>query len=509
MALDSVGARVEGDVFQGLFFWREAARLLIDGSAVVRVDLEHDEADGVDDVAVFYTPPGVEAGGFLATADYYQLKYHVDQRSEYSSEAIIDPDFIGAKRSLLQRFHGAYQRIRPEHAGFRLHLASNWRWGDDDPLGKSLREFDGALPEQFFSSSTNSRVGRIRERWRQHLRVSPNDFDTFSRCLRFQTDHFGRRFFREGVHDRLARAGLRLPPDNRASSPYESLVQRFLIDKRASFGRDEFRRLCELEGLIANARAESRRSRTIGVRSFLRFAEDLDDDAGTVVSVVDKFSGRHPADATSWPAAAFAVEQGLSSSSLHKQLRANEHEVMLECHGSLALLAGYQLSRNSGALVYPVQKPGRVVWKPGAPYVGPLWTRDELALDPAAHDVVVTLSITHDVRRDVDAYVRAAGIDAVARIDLSPAKGPGPAAVEGADHAATLAAAVVDEMQRARPARTAVVHLFAAVPNSILFFLGQHREALGRMQIYEFDFSLERDGSYAASIAIPLKTLEN
>ena len=52
------------------------------------------------------------------------------------------------------------------------------------------------------------------------------------------------------------------------------------------------------------------------------------------------------------------------------------------------------------------------------------------------------------------------------------------------------------------------MHLFSAAPNALLFFLGQHREALGRLQLYEFDFGLERDGSYAASITIPPGPLE-
>ena len=80
MALKHVGARTEGDVYQGLFFWKQAADLVREGSKVERVVLEHDEADGVDDVAVFYSHPGVNAGRWMVTADYFQLKYHVDNR---------------------------------------------------------------------------------------------------------------------------------------------------------------------------------------------------------------------------------------------------------------------------------------------------------------------------------------------------------------------------------------------------------------------------------------------
>jgi hypothetical protein len=36
-----------------------------------------------------------------------------------------------------------------------------------------------------------------------------------------------------------------------------------------------------------------------------------------------------------------------------------------------------------------------------------------------------------------------------------------------------------------------------------MFFIGQQREALGRLALYEFDFGIERDGSYQLSISLP------
>ena len=97
MALRQVGARTEGDVIQGLFFWREAAALLIPNSRVRQVSIEHDEASGVDDVAVFYEESGVDAGGWFATADFYQVKYHVDRRKAYTADALMDWPVAGFK----------------------------------------------------------------------------------------------------------------------------------------------------------------------------------------------------------------------------------------------------------------------------------------------------------------------------------------------------------------------------------------------------------------------------
>jgi hypothetical protein len=44
MALKQVAARIEGDVFQGMFFWLQAAMLLRPSSKVVRVSIENDKA---------------------------------------------------------------------------------------------------------------------------------------------------------------------------------------------------------------------------------------------------------------------------------------------------------------------------------------------------------------------------------------------------------------------------------------------------------------------------------
>lgn len=145
MALGQVGARTEGDVYQGLFFWRQAADLLRPTSLVERVILEHDDANGVDDVAVFYRAPGVNAGGWQASADYFQLKYHVDNRDAYSADALIDPSFISAKVSLLHQYQrlgkspGPFSCLKsPHYAGFSCHLCCGWPAAETAKIGHFL-----------------------------------------------------------------------------------------------------------------------------------------------------------------------------------------------------------------------------------------------------------------------------------------------------------------------------------------------------------------------------------
>ncbi len=513
MAQKQIGARTEGDVYQGLFFWREAASLLIPGSRVRRVDLEHDEATGIDDVAVFYEDPGVDAGGWMCNADFYQLKYHVDRRDAYSSEALIDPSFISAKSSLLQRFFSAYTKIKPKYQKFRLHLASNWRWKDDDKLAKMLREYDGQLPDRFLTSGLGSELGKIRETWRSHLALNEEDFHAFSKTLRFQLDHFGRRHFRNMVEDRLARAGLLVPDASHASNPYESLVQQFLMNGVTSFDDASLRKLCEREGLLLNEDLLPSHIRAIGLRSFLRFAERLEEETDEFVCVVSHFDGRFPRDQLSWFSVTKMVRDFLGDPDRRARLRGNEHAIVLDCHGSLALLAGYELSRNSGCSIFPIQKPYRELWKPTMANLmrtDEVWVKDIFERDIAEDDVAVALSVTHDIVEDVINFLNGHSAPRVRLLlSMKPINGVGGNSVAGADHASVMAADLIPVLRNLRPAPKARFHIFAGAPNALLFFVGQYREALGKFTIYEHDFGMERHGSYEPSIVFPVTDWED
>jgi hypothetical protein len=508
MALHQVGARTEGDVYQGLFFWRQAADLLRPNSLVERVILEHDDAEGVDDVAVFYRQPGVNAGGWQVSADYFQLKYHVDNRDAYSADALIDPSFINAKTSLLQRFHKAYAHLsKQERVPFRLHLASNWRWKDDDKIASLLREFDGELPPKFFEDGPNGDLGKIREKWSTHLNLDAKAFAAFARTLRFQLDHFGRRDFKAYVYATLEAAGLRTPSADRAACPYESLVQQFLMSGQHSFDEAAFRALCQKEGLLVQVGAKPTRPFAIGVRSFMRFAERLESEVDELVCVSSNFEGRHLAQGGSWDASAARVLAFLSDHDRRARLRAAESVIALECHGSFALLAGWELSRNSGVKVAPLQKPTLDVWRPAENAAAwPSWAAAQtIEKNPNAVDVAICLSVTHDARGDVEAYLASTDAPLVRYlVVLSPEGGPSPQSIKDANHAYQLAQALPALLTSARPNRTARAHVFFACPNALMFFIGQHREALGRLELYEFDFGLERDGSYRHSLSLPV-----
>jgi hypothetical protein len=322
-----------------------------------------------------------------------------------------------------------------------------------------------------------------------------------------QFDHFGRRDFKNYVYATLEAAGLRTPSADRAACPYQSLSQQFLMNGPHSFDEGEFRALCQREGLMVTASAKPPRPFAIGVRSFMRFAERLESEVDELVCVSSNFTGRHLATSGSWLAGTSQICAFLGDQGRRARLRAAEFLIALECHGSFALLAGWELSRNSGVKAAPLQKPNLDVWRPTehAPTSHSWAPPQTIDKDADQEDVAICFSVTHDVRADVEAYLASGKGPSVRRLVLlSPDGGPSPQSIKGPDHAYQLALALPAILASARPVRGARAHVFFACPNALMFFIGQQRNALGRLDLYEFDFGIERDGSYQSSISLPL-----
>ncbi len=80
--------------------------------------------------------------------------------------------------------------------------------------------------------------------------------------------------------------------------------------------------------------------------------------------------------------------------------------------------------------------------------------------------------------------------------------GAGHQKVAGGAHAAALAeqiAAVLRHEKETDP--DTAVHIFAAAPNSLLFYLGQHHQGIAPCVVYEFDFDRHGNKSYHPSFA--------
>jgi hypothetical protein len=508
MALGQVSARMEGDIYQGLFFWKQAAALLEPSSKVIRVEFEHDAAAGVDDVLVAYSPPGVDAGGWQCTTDFYQVKYHVDQSGRYSYECLIDPKFTGTKTSLLQRFYKAYSKLRQSGGSFRLHLASNWNYTQDDPLISTIRENDGCLPKELFTSRAKSKLGKIRLALRDHLEISDSDLKEFCKVLRIKLNYMGRRDFQELVRKSLVLAGLKQVNAESRIEPLEALYVRFLTDKTASFTSQSLRELLQSEGLLENDKDISRvnRMRTLGIRSFVRFAENIENETDEHVCVASSFDGRHIRDSGDWNGRVRkTISEYFANPDRQSLLRQCDHLILLDCHQSIAYLVGSELDLKSGAKLTIRQK-GELGsdWRvTGIRESGWDIKKDMVELKNDTTSLVVAISVTCDVRSDVQAFISETFLNESSVLHFEPSVSTGTLSISGPDHAYWFAERVARDIFAWRKLhRNATLHLFVAAPNAFMFYLGQHHRELGTVQLYEYNYDLSGGASYATSLLI-------
>ena len=88
-------------------------------------------------------------------------------------------------------------------------------------------------------------------------------------------------------------------------------------------------------------------------------------------------------------------------------------------------------------------------------------------------------------------------------VSFSLPAGPGQQNVAGGAHAAALAEEISNCLRSLKTDDPdAVVHIFAACPNSLLFFLGQQHQGIAPCIVYEFDFDRRGNKSYQPSFTM-------
>lgn len=179
-------ARLKGDDYQHLISWYYILSLLRPSYHVDKVKLEDSSAGLVDDVTVY-------RGGNDPKVDFYQIKFHVDQRESYSIDSLLKAT---KGKSIMEKFWNTWKKIRHDYPDRKisLNLYSNWLIDPSDEILKCISGENGCLEAIFLSSDADSAIGKKRKQWMDAHGASEAEFAEFSRCLVF---HLGKDFSEE------------------------------------------------------------------------------------------------------------------------------------------------------------------------------------------------------------------------------------------------------------------------------------------------------------------------
>lgn len=253
----------------------------------------------------------------------------------------------------------------------------------------------------------------------------------------------------------------------------------------------------------------------LGIRTFwdtegrIAWGKEMDEECEDILDLRSYFTGdgyRYIKDPAAWNAEIvptlrnFLARAVTSRQPLHLNFAA---------HSSLAITAGYILQAKSGLDITIRQRglAGIQEWRAlveECPKGAILQREKTLPKAPQDHqDVVLALSVTHPVLDDVEICLSKANINARI-LPATIAGGPSQTSVRNGIQALRLAEVVAGKLaERTAREKTGTLHIFAAAPNALLFFLGQLLHGSGRIQLYEHDFFSKLPGDYQPSILLP------
>jgi SMODS-associated and fused to various effectors sensor domain len=498
---DAVTARWHGDNYQARIFWENAFNLLDASSCVVEVSFEADGPKAFDDVVVKYDPPVARSGPNRISAEYHQVKWHVERGGRFGYEDFIDPAFIGASSiSLLQRLKDAKVKT-PDGAYFTF--LTTYRVRDDDPLSGLIAGTDRTLlVERLFDGTTDrSRMGKVRKCWRDHLGLAADEeLAKALQGLRIVDGHRSLDELRSQINLKAQVVGVLAFSDADSDFRYDELARQLKVRQLNTLTKELFLKVCREEGLLVEPAAGDDAFLAIAVRSFLGPAADIVGASpdNTLLLTAD-FRHRYLQEGREWQKDIQPKVEAFLQGAVKKS---GKLRLILDAHASIAFLSGAVLHLKSGVETHLVQK-GRVgqrIWHPmdGSEATTERFEAHEEVIS-RGQDIAIALGVSQPVTAQVRAYV-GDHLPSVGKvISFSFAGGPSQHGVRGGGHAVVLADQIATHLRTTATLTKGVVHIFAAAPNSLLFYLGQQHQALGACVVYEFDFDRAGNRSYHPS----------
>lgn len=491
--------------YQARFFWLNAFDLLIPEKRVAEVHYEVQKPKAFDDVVVHYETPIPRGGNTRIDKECYQVKWHVHAGGRFGYVDLTEPAFIGATRfSLLERLREA---SADNNDSTSFVLVTTDRIRDDDPLAELISKNDRSfLIERLFSTKTdNSRMGEVRKCWREHLGLGSDDeLKPILGAFRITDGYRSLDELRSEVNNKAVAVGLRPGDDAQSDFRYDALAQQLTSRRINQFTRERFETMAKEEGIWVGQALSESSALPVAVHSFLGIATELIPTAPeNTLFLTDLFRERYLDDGRDWQS---DVLPRIWPFLQDVTTRSQSLRLILTAHASIAYLAGSILHIKSGLRIELAQKGflgGTRIWQSDDGSDGP---RLEERIESDAGegtDVVVLVSLTHDVTPGATRYVNESISTGGTEISFTPPDGPGQQSVSGGQHAAMLAEQVSRAIRTLKAeGDVGTVHLFAACPNSFLFYLGQQHHGLGPVIVYEFDFDGDQKRGYQPSFII-------
>ncbi len=492
-----VAARELGDIYQAMVFWKYAIQMFGE-SDIGKIGYEYGKVKSFDDIVVCYEKEQRFRDTYIDT-DYIQVKFHIKQSNEFTMDNLLDPEFINAKtNSFLQNVVNAYKNDKVNFYRSRFTMYSVWRIQSGDILNKLIsndnKVFD--LNELQKGKTAKSEMGRLRKKLCDRLSVNESELIAILRQVRIKDGQESIESLKEILSREFSHYGLRPWHESIDILPYCDLVRAWNRSGINMVNIENIKYYLNKEGFFYNKKEVA----SIAIKSFSKGTQWVDDWACDVLDLTNILNLRELRPGYSWENIFQSIEEFVANR-LNYEI---EYHVALETLLSVSFTAGRILNPKSRIKVVPVQKTldGCVDWKrddDNESEYSRFIVSEEIVCNEE-NDMVVAISITHDINGDVKDFIDGSKY----RIGLYKSfllEDFGADAIKNGTHAWQLAKQINSEISR-RPVnfKKGVMRIFIAGPGSFMFYLGMQSLMYGKIQIYEFNVN---ENTYYPTISFP------
>jgi hypothetical protein len=345
------------------------------------------------------------------------------------------------------------RQTAPSSANFAF--LTTYRIKDGDPLADLISGHDRTLLiERLFDGTTDrSRMGKVRKRWRDHLKLASNDeLKVVVRGLRVLDGHRSLDELRAEINLKAQVVGVLACNAADSDFRYDELARQLKVRRLSALNREALLQLCRDEGLLVERPVEPDNFLSIAIRSFLGPTADIvGATPENTLLLTDDFRQRYLRDDREWQRDVRPKVEAFLRDAVRKSARLR---LILDAHASIAFLAGAVLDLKSGVQTELVQK-GRVgarTWRADDASAAK-GMRFEIINETVGdgRQIAIAISVAQSALAQARAYVAANLPDVGKLVSFAMPTGPGQRSVAGGEHAAVLAEQVSNQLREIMP----------------------------------------------------------
>ena len=247
----SIKARQDGDEYQQLYFWYYAMKLFNSDEGIEKIEFESDERKYFDDFVVFYKKESYPKNYLnnSISKEFFQIKYHVRNTELLSIDNLINKKYIGAQTSILERLKELNKKYNPDDIHYIF--ISTHDINPNDELYELISNEEGqiSLETLFKGETSKSKMGKVREKFINHLNCSDDELKEILKPFRF-IKGMTKEDLITSINDKLTLYGFEIIKPSSNLNKYCQLISKWHSKNQSEITKDFIIQECEDEGLI-------------------------------------------------------------------------------------------------------------------------------------------------------------------------------------------------------------------------------------------------------------------